>query len=234
MSEKDNRSGPKGRQRHVYWTDESGVLHRELVTYPESATLPPAPEEHRCPTCRSFFGSVDMVEKHLRLNPNHRPDYRAPARFSTKSARRPDFRRSIPDVNSIRFSRYLRMGINQFLEDVYGKQQLLSDMLLQEGLSTDKILQLRMGHLPTYLPRVVQAWCADWHRFFGPPGIWVVVRHYGLDGRPPSATEVSHELRITSWEVAHIRQALLNQLGRSGRLERLGAIAVWEANRLLG
>lgn len=118
-----------------------------------------------------------------------------------------------------------RKGINRLLRDIYGKTQLLSDILYAGGFTRDQVTQLRDERLTIFLMAVAQRWCA-WIRTALPEkAAYVLIRQYALQGWPvPPLKQLGEEVGLTAFRVSRLRQTGLTEIRRRPNqleLERL-------------
>jgi hypothetical protein len=75
-------------------------------------------------------------------------------------------------------------GINRLLEDVFKEPRLLSDILHDAGMGEDEIARLRHDHLDAYLGGLLRRWRSWMAQILPSRRDDIIVRRYGLNGRP--------------------------------------------------
>ena len=76
-----------------------------------------------------------------------------------------------------------RKGVNEFLEALFTKPVLLSEILDDASYSPQRVKRLK-ERADSFLPYLVDRWAEICHRALGKSSK-LVIRHFGLDGLPP-------------------------------------------------
>jgi hypothetical protein len=125
-------------------------------------------------------------------------------------------------------------GLNDFLDQVYGSSQLLGTALVQCGLTEAEVVRLSTQYLEPFLETLLNRWC-PWF-LDNLPHIRgrVLIRRYGLDGRPAATLqELGDDHGLSRERVRQLEESALSMLRSRERRAILDSMAYQAAKGVL-
>ena len=116
-----------------------------------------------------------------------------------------------------------RLGVNQFIEDVYRPGLLISDILKWRGYSERQIVGVK-NEVAYYLAVLVAAWCNRWRSNFTSRQIYIVAHFYSFNGQIPEDRKyLAQKLQIPIEDITNELNVAIGRLRRQHKkpLEQL-------------
>lgn len=136
-------------------------------------------------------------------------------------------------ANRVLDRRLQRQGINEFLNDLYKEARLLSHILGEGGLSSQEIA-LVQTRIDDYLDSLVREWARWFDEVLPGHEAEIIMRRYGLDGRPTSTLQLlGTKYGVTRERVRQLQKRALRRLCVKTRKQQLEEMVVTEARKLL-